>query len=437
MMQSTTEITKQRFTLLGYCAAAYPPYNPLSILLNRSLSRPLVRGESRLIILTRAIILSCIALGVPAFAMYAIVIKPANTLIYNKNVMYAGSPDPGLDTSTRNVTIFVAGFDYLHQLQADVSVVQNFGNPPVACRTAIFNTDDDGINPLALECPCKWSDVSTISISVWIPPETSGVFVYLWKGNTLPQYLGNEFYNGTSRINQYHGPASQLGGRLVIHTPLLSGSQLFGLLSWTKRRLITGGEPATVDVYIPQVTGLQPHPSSDTARANISVLTLRQPFGASVVEYFEEVTDDSPLSGVATFGGVWTFVNGAFALFFGANVIYFLFGRRPLSALGIVHILQRGALVRQWNADFPAIHTEGGLPGSEQAGIVAFIRERLVDLGERPMNSDCDKEDIEAQSFDSRAAHAPESEHEAMIVKDFSEKHVELCTYNGPLQTTN
>ncbi|KAJ7790853.1 hypothetical protein B0H14DRAFT_2625575 [Mycena olivaceomarginata] len=34
MMQSTTEITKQRFTLLGYCAAAYPLYNLLSILLN-------------------------------------------------------------------------------------------------------------------------------------------------------------------------------------------------------------------------------------------------------------------------------------------------------------------------------------------------------------------------------------------------------------------
>ncbi|KAJ7795933.1 hypothetical protein B0H13DRAFT_2392879 [Mycena leptocephala] len=103
------------------------------------------------------------------------------------------------------------------------------------------------------------------------------------------------------------------------------------------------------------------------------------------MEYLVDTSDDSPLSEVATFGGVWTFLNGAFALLFGANVIYFLFGRRPLSALGVVHVLQRGALVRQWNDDFPAIHTEGGLPGSERAGIVAFIRERLVDVGEEPL----------------------------------------------------
>jgi hypothetical protein len=42
-------------------------------------------------------------------------------------------------------------------------------------------------------------------------------------------------------------------------------------------------------------------------------------------------------------------------------------------------------LVRQWHEDFPALHSEGGLPGSESAGIVAFIRERLVDLEEKPL----------------------------------------------------
>ncbi|KAF8144295.1 hypothetical protein K438DRAFT_1782944 [Mycena galopus ATCC 62051] len=118
------------------------------------------------------------------------------------------------------------------------------------------------------------------------------------------------------------------------------------------------------------------------------------------------------------------FINGAFALFFGANVIYFLFGRRPLSALGIVHMFQREALVRQWNGDFPAIHTEGGLPGSERAGIVAFIRERLVDLGERPINSECDDDDsdIEAQSLDNCAAHAQELER-GEYVTEFAQKH--------------
>jgi hypothetical protein len=70
-------------------------------------------------------------------------------------------------------------------------------------------------------------------------------------------------------------------------------------------------------------------------------------------------------------------------------------GRRALSALGVVHVFQRRTLVRQWHDDFPAIHTEGGLPGSDSAGIVAFIRERLVDLGEDPRSREA-KEDLEA-----------------------------------------
>lgn len=37
--------------------------------------------------------------------------------------------------------------------------------------------------------------------------------------------------------------------------------------------------------------------------------------------------DVSALSGISTFGGVWTFVNGLFALLFGANIMYFAFGK--------------------------------------------------------------------------------------------------------------
>ncbi|KAF8172586.1 hypothetical protein K438DRAFT_1772628 [Mycena galopus ATCC 62051] len=70
---------------------------------------------------------------------------------------------------------------------------------------------------------------------------------------------------------------------------------------------------------------------------------------------------------------------------------------RPLSALGVVHLFQRHALVRTWHEDFPAIYTEGGLPGSENAGIVAFIRERLVNVDEDPRVSSQESDETEAQ----------------------------------------
>jgi hypothetical protein len=130
--------------------------------------------------------------------------------------------------------------------------------------------------------------------------------------------------------------------------------------------------------------------------------------------FTQETIDNTILSGIAAFGGFWTFVNGTFALIFGANVLYFAYGkflacpdvlgltpipaRRPLSALGIVHIFQRRSLVRQWHEDFPTLHSEGGLPGSGSAGIIAFIRERLVDVGDDPRSNHESPNDLEAQT---------------------------------------
>jgi hypothetical protein len=44
------------------------------------------------------------------------------------------------------------------------------------------------------------------------------------------------------------------------------------------------------------------------------------------MKLIQETMDDTPLSGIATFGGFWSFLNGAFAIIFGANIVYFLFG---------------------------------------------------------------------------------------------------------------
>ncbi|KAJ6588322.1 hypothetical protein B0H19DRAFT_203264 [Mycena capillaripes] len=129
------------------------------------------------------------------------------------------------------------------------------------------------------------------------------------------------------------------------------------------------------------------------------------------LEIVQDYVDASVLNGLATLGGFWTFVNGAFAMVFGANLLYFLFRRRSLSALGIVHLFQRRKLIRNWNEDFPALYTEGGQPGSEPAGIVAFLRERLVDLDDEDKDLDDDEDghpgDLEAQRPSLQSMHRP------------------------------
>jgi hypothetical protein len=92
--------------------------------------------------------------------------------------------------------------------------------------------------------PCSWTKIQSVSISIPIPPETDGVFVYLCKGDNFPESPAVQFSQGTSTLGNYYGDWGLFRGRLVVHTPPLRGSRLFGLLSWTKRRLMaTGFEP--------------------------------------------------------------------------------------------------------------------------------------------------------------------------------------------------
>ncbi|KAJ7084674.1 hypothetical protein C8R44DRAFT_894117 [Mycena epipterygia] len=344
------KIANQRFAFLGGCSHAHPSYTALTILLNRSLARPLVRGESRLIILIRAVVLSCIGLGIPVFGIYAVIVRPLEATVYTQSV-------GGLiyDTTDGNATMMLYALTEdadmsrdLVNAQVSARLYSDHQGPNITCSVTLDNTLDG----TWVQCPYPWDAFSTVFVSIVFSSTMGVVYVSLTQGD-IPM-----------------GAEGLYGQFLGWGTPLFRGLHLTGVMTWTERQLILPSR-SPVTVFSSDITGLQPQTFSDT-----------------------DTVDATALSGVATFGGFWSFVNGAFALFFGANIM------RPLSALGVVHIFQRRALVRQWNEDFPAIHTEGGTPGSESAGIVAFIRQRLVDLDEDPRSTADDHRngDVEAQT---------------------------------------
>ncbi|KAJ6473494.1 hypothetical protein DFH09DRAFT_1218872 [Mycena vulgaris] len=389
IVNSKGGLWSQQFEFLGCCMRTQPAYTPLTILLTRTLRRPLVRcvshysdPESRFIIFARALVLTCIALGVPAFGLYMIFVKPLSAQVYARTSTIIRSLDSAMgdEAYSGSATIYLNPF-YDYDVYNDA-----FADLAETIRISGWLNDIEELDcpvtrtSTGFEAQCTQSSfvmITNLSISIAIPPEIGGVYV---------------------RIAQGYVPSDALGGLWLLEpTPLLPGSHLFGLLFWTRREIIPtlawGLQSPSVMFYSSRVVALQPYPSRDTPRSNIATLTLVQPLNG-LGTIMQDTVDVSPLSALATFGGFWTFVNGAFALVFGANVVYFGFGWRPLSALGIVHLFQRRELVRRWHEDFPAIHTEGGTPGSESAGIVAFIRERLVDVGQDPLRH---PEDIEAQ----------------------------------------
>ncbi|KAJ7027508.1 hypothetical protein C8F04DRAFT_1189476 [Mycena alexandri] len=393
---------RQRLTFLGGCTPAHPPYTPARILLNRSIARPLVRGESRPILFARACIIWCIGLGVPIFAIYSIVFRPVTTQIYRP------SP-PG------NASIFLT----------PLGAFDDIGNATYNIQGSIWPGTANHSN---LNCETK----SSISLYEWTVPGMPGTGTGILLQCTIttwPTHPSRVLIRPRSRAmvgriqhvnisllsTWFKWTGAMIGpkngdlfadwlvrfGPTLDGVPLVAGSHLLGTFTWTQTNIESEGwsllSPPTTPVYTPNVNGLQSYLGGETTDPSGATLTLvqRMPWAT---RQFVDTADATVLNGIATFGGFSTFLNGAFALFFGANVLYFAFGRLPLSALGLVHIFQCRRLKRQWNEDFPAIHTEGGLPGSESAGIVVFIREWLVDLEEDPHEHQADQpSDVEAQ----------------------------------------
>ncbi|KAF7351799.1 hypothetical protein MSAN_01613400 [Mycena sanguinolenta] len=99
VLKTKEKLLAQQFI---FCAKANPPYTVASILLNRALARPLVRGESKYIVIARAVILSAIGVGVPAFGIYVTMVEPAVATVSTAWIQHPSS----LADLPGNVTIY-------------------------------------------------------------------------------------------------------------------------------------------------------------------------------------------------------------------------------------------------------------------------------------------------------------------------------------------
>ncbi|KAJ7065872.1 hypothetical protein C8F01DRAFT_1229052 [Mycena amicta] len=423
IFRTTTLTRNQGSGFLGGCRPVFPPYNVKSILLNRSIMRPLVRGESIFVIMFRAFIISCLAIIVPAFAAYSIILQPATAQVYLKTLIKDEVPaqfvlleQSSTPSANGHLAFAVAPLNLQSQFVSVVESVMVMVNATSGGRNTACSATPQ-YEYIYVECPFGWSKVTLVQFSVNMPLNVTGITIvalpwssrsgYARPGDLLPPEVDGD---GGIIVQTIPFPNFYSGPNRITPILLLPNSRQFGLLWWIARQL--HGSPLEY-LYIPQIYNRQEDtalplpraPDDATSLASLRIGNAAQiynqqedialplphaPDDATSLEGLRavgdlnrievEVTDSSVLSAISKVGGFWTFVNGTFALFFGANIFYFAFGRRPLSALGVAHLFQRSSLARNWHEDFPALHTEGGLPGSDSAGIVAFIRERLVDL---------------------------------------------------------
>ncbi|KAJ7312698.1 hypothetical protein DFH08DRAFT_444546 [Mycena albidolilacea] len=351
--------------------------------------------------------LSCLGITLPAFAVYSVILQPARSPLFLKQYV-SDSGLAGQDTPPGNVSFYVHPLDHYKEFVKESMVINVTGiltdtaeatGKASACLVGDpwAPSERPDLRRVEVHCPFEWRDLSNyIQFSFVFAPHVnmSGLTVV---HNPWSSISG---FDTTSSINNDGGLIFRTT-RKIQPTLLLAKSRRFGIIMWSATRMKTGHSSEVI--FFPQITNVQSDTALQISADNPDLATFRLVWlNSALSDYSEEYSDASVLSGLANVGGFWTIVNGAFALLFGANILYFLFGlflvscglgscaestpttaMRPLSALGIAHTFHRSSLTQQWHEDFPALRTEGGLPGSEAAGIVAFIRERMVDVGEK------------------------------------------------------
>ncbi|KAJ6631700.1 hypothetical protein B0H10DRAFT_1979912 [Mycena sp. CBHHK59/15] len=364
---------------LGSITSSHEYASPFRILLGHSMWWPLVRGELCAIAIIRGMVLLGLCLVLPPFALYNVVMVPLQGQLITRQLQQDSSVEI---PNHRNASV-----------ENDLSGSDAIGSLVMA---RIVTTDGKSLNCSTSGshsfCPATWASIidCTVLYNLTRPLSHFATSAQPAIGHVkVTTYPGYNFYE------------SWLYSEPIL---LFCGSHLIVFITWVQREVFVDGSPGirgssapTIYVYSSEakVDAIQTDPDPLSIDPDMATLRIMQLDPGRYQKSFQDYKDTSALTGLATVGGFWTFVNGALIFFFGVNVMYFLFGRRPLSAPGVVHFLQRRSLVRKWNKDFPTIHTEGGQPGSETAGIVAFIRERLVDIDDDSSRGDA--VDLKAQ----------------------------------------
>ncbi|CAK5269714.1 unnamed protein product [Mycena citricolor] len=167
---------------------------------------------------------------------------------------------------------------------------------------------------------------------------------------------------------------------------LLAQSRLVGIITishiapsnTTRRDVTSKGLPLNSYIFVPSISALQQNLSADETLGPIpspgrsARLTLVQPkpFVATILE---DHSDKSAFSDIWTLSGSGRSGRG--------SQVQRMVARSPRSASCTCSTRSAPSSTQRWHVDFSALRDEGRRPGTASEGIVAFVRERLVDVG--------------------------------------------------------
>ncbi|KAF7346169.1 hypothetical protein MSAN_01843700 [Mycena sanguinolenta] len=361
----------------GFGAGDPPCCTGDNILPFASLAHPFFTGESRWIIGIRSLLLLGLAALLPVYVFYEVILEPTVDPIYTREykvddrITYlpptlstAGST-PVAPVENAVILSWAASSSGLSLNGSSFSLNVNarlLTSEITTCNIEHVSIGDAIASVQLAERPVPWARISNVSITADfsnLPLDYPQSAIYVAPGS-----------GGIEQIMRYTDPI-----------PLLRGTNLLGMLSWTYREVYPDhafgflGSATKKALTNAELRTLYPNPTPVPLETDSAALSLIQ-YSIVPTRNLQDYLSETALDGISSLGGLWTFLNGVFSLFFGASIFYFLCGTRPQAALGLVHIFNKSKYEKNLRADFPAFYSENTAP----AGVGAFCRQRLFEF---------------------------------------------------------
>jgi hypothetical protein len=139
-----------------------------------------------------------------------------------------------------------------------------------------------------------------------------------------------------------------------------------------------------------------PDPLSANPPDNTASLRIFNPYKATDWQTIQDQSNSAVLDALSSTGGLWTFINGAFALVFGGGILLamstsspprslvqfisfpFSIDTKRTSIFGLVHKFYWNRIRDSLNWEFPLLDEQAH--GRSSAGMSAFLAEYVIDL---------------------------------------------------------
>ncbi|KAF5349600.1 hypothetical protein D9756_008908 [Leucocoprinus leucothites] len=241
---------------------------------------------------------------------------------------------------------------------------------------------------------CEWNSTET-ALAPQIAPATEIMFTVDFSkvAPHLPPHASFYIYNGglsvAEEIVETMQPTIVRPGIHVsgVVTPLFRKpfntrsirSAVFGIPG-------SKGEPMYTLYKINELLPNPSPPDVNISRTASLRLVLHRPT-STLTEV--DAREDTVFSGLGFIGGIWTAVNGIYAAIFGSTLLLVLFGTKPLSVYGLVHL---------FNKKLPNLYTDKSLEitQADRDDVHRIIRQHLLDVDNDEASSQHSEKDTES-----------------------------------------